>query len=176
MRLRAQLSAISTLLRAVADECSGAISIQFAIAVPLFTGLVIGAAQGGLLLFDEIELVNAAAVGSRTFALGRQAAQPYTNTIEDVANSGRLPLGTSDVTLSVGGVICTSDTTCQTALNAAHYALGVHYSPASWTTVTVTRPCPTFLPASWLALAGICLGANNVPVGFLTAQMSREVQ
>jgi Flp pilus assembly protein TadG len=183
--MKVAISAIppmKTLLHALANEDSGAISIEFAIAVPLFAGLVIGIVQGGLLLFDEIELVNATAVGSRTFALGRQPScggctpQPYTNTIKAVANSGPLPLGASSVTLSVGGATCASDAACLTALNTAYYASGAHYSPASWTTVTVTRPCPTFLPASWLAFAGVCLGTNNIPAGFLTAQMSWEVQ
>jgi Flp pilus assembly protein TadG len=65
------IAPIKTLLCALADECSGAISVQLAIAIPLFAGLVIGTVPGGILLFDEIALVNAAAAGSRTFALGR---------------------------------------------------------------------------------------------------------
>jgi Flp pilus assembly protein TadG len=176
------ITPIKALLRALADECGGAISVEFAIAIPLFTGLVIGIVQGGLVLFDEIELVNATAVGLRTFALGRQppcggcTPQPYTNTINAIANSGRLPLGAANVTLSVGGATCANDATCLTALNAAYYASDVHYSPASWTSVTVTHPCPTFLPASWLALAGVCLGVNNSPPGFLSTQMSQQIQ
>jgi TadE-like protein len=176
------IALIKTLLRSLRDEEGGAISVQFAIAVPLFTGLVTGIVQGGLLLFDQIELVNVTAVGSRAFALGRQPTcdgctpQPYTNTIKAVANSGRLPLGASSVTLSVGGATCASDAACLAALNAAFYASAGHYSPALWTTVIVTRPCPTVLPASWLAFAGVCSGANNIPSGSLTAQMSREVQ
>ena len=149
--------------------------IEFAIAVPLFTGLVIGVAQGGILFFDQIELANATAVGSRAFALGRHG-QPYTDTINAIANSGRLPLGSSNVILSVGGTICTSDATCLTALNAAYYVSGTQYSSASWTTVTVTYPCPTFLPTSWLALARVCSGTNESPPGFLTARMSQQVQ
>ena len=176
------IALIKALLRSLRDEEGGAISVQFAIAVPLFAGLVIGIVQGGLLLFDQIELVNVTAVGSRAFALGRQPScggctpQPYTNTIKAVANSGRLPLGASNVTLSVGGATCASDAACLAALNSAFYASAGHYSPASWTTVTVTRPCPTVLPASWLTFAGVCLGANNIPAGSLAAQMSREVQ
>jgi Flp pilus assembly protein TadG len=178
-KMKAAISAIApikTLLRALANECSGAISVEFAIAVPLLTGLVIGIGQGGLVLFDEIELVNAAAVGSRTFALARHTPQPYTDTINAIANSGRLPLDASNVTLSVGGTTCTSDAACLTALNAAYYGSGAHYSSASWTTVTVTHPCPTFLPTSWLALARVCSDTNNIPAGSLTAQMSREVR
>jgi Flp pilus assembly protein TadG len=177
--MKAALSAITpikALLRTLVDECSGAIPVKLAIAVPLLTGLVIGAVQGGLLLFDEIELVNAAAIGSRTFALARHTPQPYTDTIEAVVNSGRLPLGASNVTLSVGGMSCASDADCLRALNTAYYASGAHYSSASWTTVTLTQACPAFVPASWLALAGVCSGANNVLPGFLTAQISQEVQ
>lgn len=169
------IAPIKTLLRALADDCSGATMIGFVIAVPLFTGLIIGVAQGGILVFDQIELANATAVGSRAFALGRRA-QPYTNTIKAIANSGRLPLGSSNVTLSVGGTVCTSDATCLAALNTAYYVSGAHYSPASWTTVTVTYRCPTFLPTSWLALARVCSGTNESPPGFLTDRMSQPVQ
>ena len=177
-----EITPITTLLRALADERSGAISVEFAIAIPLFAGLVIGLVQGGLLVFDEMELANASAVGSRTFSFGLRpmcdgcTPQPYTNTINAIANSSRLPLGASNVTLSVGGTTCTSDAACLTALNAAYYGSGALYSLASWTTVTVTHPCPAFLPTSWLALAGVCLGTNYSPPGFLTAQMSQQVQ
>jgi Flp pilus assembly protein TadG len=178
------LAKVKTFLRGVAVDIFGTTTIQFAIAVPLFTVLVIGIAQGGLLLFDEIELTNATAVGLRTFAVARQpscrgcTATPYTSAINAVANSGRLQLGTSNVTLVVGSPSnppCTTDTSCLAALNAAHTS-GVYFSPASITTVSVTYPCPRLLPASWMALVGICAPDARRSADVLTVAMSQPVE
>jgi len=150
-------------------------AIEFAIAVPLFTAVVIGAAQGGLLVFHEIELTKAAAVGSRTFAISRWpscsgcAAQPYTNTINAIANSGSLRLRAANVTLAVSGAGCATDAACRASLNSA-YTSGGYNSAISMTTVTVTYPCPTLLPLSWVPLTGVCTAGN------LTVTMSQPVQ
>ena len=58
------IAVIKTLWRKLAYNNCGAAMVEFALAVPLFSALFIGMVQGGLLLFDEIELANAANVGS----------------------------------------------------------------------------------------------------------------
>jgi Flp pilus assembly protein TadG len=169
------INLVKALWRRLAEDRNGATAVEFAIAVPLFCTLVIGLAQGGLLLFDEIELAYAANVGSRTFATARQpltaggTATPYTATINTIANSGGLTLTASNVTLSVGGTSCGSDSICLTALNNA-YVSDAYYSTTNATSVTVTYPCPELLPLSWMPLTGVCA------TGSLSVTMSQQLQ
>jgi Flp pilus assembly protein TadG len=164
-----------SLWRRLANDRAGLTTVEFAITATMFTTVVVGIAQGGLLLVDEVELANAAGIGSRTFALARQptcsgcTARPYTNTIDAIANSGRLQLAAANVALAVGGAPCTSDGTCLTALNAAHFS-GAHYSPLSQTSVTLTYPCPKLLPSVLFDTIGAC------PSGNLSFEISQQVQ
>lgn len=176
--MRLSISVISlpkNLWRRLARDRSGITTIEFAIAVPMFTAVVVGLVQGGFLLFDEIELANAVGAGSRAFAVARQPpcsgciAQPYTNTITAVANSGSLQLAAANLTLVVGGTPCTSDATCLTALKAAHFS-GVYYSPASQASIIVTYRCQKLLPSALFEFIGVC------PGGSLSLGMSQQVQ
>jgi Flp pilus assembly protein TadG len=169
------IDAIKALWCRLAGDRNGATAVEFAIAVPLFSTLIIGIAQGGLLLFDEIELAYAANVGSRTFATARQpltaggTATPFTSTINAIANSGGLTLTKSNVTLSVGGSSCASDSACLTSLNNA-YNSDAYYSTTNATSVTVTYLCPELLPLSWMPLTGVCA------TGSLSVTMSQQLQ
>jgi len=166
---------LKKLWRELANDHAGVTTVGFAIAVPMFTALVVGTVQGGFLLFDEVELANAAGVGSRAFAVARQpscsgcTAHPYGSTINAIANSSNLQLAAANVTLAVGGTPCTSDASCLAALNAAH-SLGAYYSPSSQTSVTVTYPCPKLLPSALFDAIGAC------PSGSLSLGMSLQVQ
>jgi Flp pilus assembly protein TadG len=186
--------AIKAFWRRFADDRCGAAMVEFALAVPLFSVLFIGTVQGGMLLFDEIELANAANVGARAFAVSRQpscnptcaAATPATSTVNAIENSGSLTLGSSNITLSTGspGVACfkpgdtpsaddgTATTGCLGALNSAFNSTtqGSYYSAAGTTTVTVTYPCPEFLPLKWMPLTAVCSSGN------LSVTMSQQVQ
>jgi Flp pilus assembly protein TadG len=184
------IAVIKILLRKLADNNCGAAMVEFALAVPLFSALFIGMVQGGLLLFDEIELANAANVGSRAFAVARQptcnptcsaATAPATSTVNAITSSGSLTLGSANITLSVGSpaTACFSpgntpgsqDSTCLTALNNAFNSTnGSYYALAANTTVTVSYPCPQLLPLAWMPLTGVCTGGN------LTVTMSQQVQ
>jgi len=163
------------LWRRLAKDRTGVTTVEFAVGVLIFTALVVGTVQGGLLLFDEIELANAAAVGSRTFALVRQpsclgcTAQPYTSTIDAIANASGLELAAANVALAVGGTPCISDATCLAALNGAHSS-GAHYSPSSQTSVTVTYACPRLLPSALFDVIGAC------PSGNLSFKISQQVK
>jgi Flp pilus assembly protein TadG len=166
----------------LADDRCGAAMVEFALAVPLFSVLFIGVVQGGMLLYDEIELANAANIGSRAFAVSRQAsctptcatATPYTSTLSAIEKSGSLPLGASNVTLSVGSPAssCSTDTACLQDLNNAFNSTtqGSYFSAGGTTIVTVTYPCPEFLPLSWMPLTAVCSTGN------LSVTMSQQVQ
>ena len=169
------INVIKTPRRWFAGHRTAIAAVEFAVAVPLFTAVVIGVAQGGLLLFDEIELTKAAAVGSRTFAISRWpscpgcTAQPYTNTIDAIANSGSLRLRASNVSLAVSGASCATDAACRASLKSAYTSAGYN-TAMSMTTVTVTYPCPALLPLSWVPLTGICTAGN------LSMTMSQPIQ
>jgi Flp pilus assembly protein TadG len=169
------MSLPKNLWRRLARDRSGITTIEFAIAVLMFTAVVVGLVQGGFLLFDEIELANAVGVGSRAFAVARQPpcsgciAQPYTSTITAIANSGILPLAAANMTFAVGSTPCTSDATCLAALKAAHFS-GAYYSPGSQARVTVTYPCQKLLPSALFEFIGVC------PSGSLSLAMSQQVQ
>lgn len=173
---------VKALLRLFAKGRRRASTVEFAIAAPLFAALVVGLAQGGLLLFDEIELANAVVAGARTFAIARQppcsgcSAQPYTDTIDAITNSSGLRRSAIQVTLQVGGAPCSSDAACLAALNAAHTS-SRRFSSASQTTVTVTYPCPNLLPSSWMALTGVCTDHTySDKSGYLSVKTSQQVQ
>jgi Flp pilus assembly protein TadG len=163
------------LWRRLVRDRAGITTIEFAIAVPIFTAVVVGLVQGGFLLFDEIELANAVGVGSRTFAVARQpsclrcAAEPYTSTVNAVVDSSRLRLAAANVTIAVGGRPCTNDETCLAALKAAHFS-SAYYSPAAQASVTVTYPCPKLLPSTLFEFIGAC------PTGSLSLEMTQQVQ
>jgi Flp pilus assembly protein TadG len=163
------------LWRKLAHDHSGVTTVGFAVAVSMFTVVVVGVAQGGLLLFDEVELAKAAGVGSRTFALARQpscfrcAARPYTSALNAIANSGSLQLASANVTLAVGGAPCANDETCLAALNGAHFS-GAYYSSSSRASVTLTYPCPKLLPSTLFDATGVC------PSGNFSLTISQQVQ
>jgi Flp pilus assembly protein TadG len=178
MRVKFFVSAMSpprNLWRRLANDRAGLTTVEFAIAAAMFTAVIVGVAQGGILLYDEVELANAVGIGSRTFAVARHAscsectARPYTDTINAIANSGRLRLAAANVTVAVGGTPCTSDGTCLKSLNAAHSS-GPYYSPSSQTSVTLTYPCPKLLPSALFDTIGVC------PSGNFSFEISQQVQ
>jgi Flp pilus assembly protein TadG len=178
VRMKSAVSVMSVpinLWRKLACDRAGVTTVGFAVAVSMFTALVVGIAQGGLLLFDEVELANAASVGSRTFMVARQpscfrcVARPYTSTLNAVATAGSLQLASANVSLAVGGAPCSSDATCLAALNAAHFS-GAYYSSRSQASVTVTYPCPKLLPSALFETIGVC------PSGNLSLKISQQVE
>jgi len=193
------IAVVNTLLRRLAKDRRGAAVVEFAIAVPLFSVAFIGVLQAGLLMFDQIELANAANAGSLAFSAGRQqicstcTATPATNAISAIGNQLAFTpqqLLTVKVNLATGSpsASCYSytgtqpsasqDNNCLTALNSAYNSTGgSFYSNAAVTSVTVAYPCFQLLPLSWFALTGVCMGNSYYPTpGYIAVTMSQQVQ
>ena len=190
---------VNTLLRRLVKHRGGAAAVEFAIAVPGFSIAFIGVLQAGILMFDQIELANAANAGSLAFSAGRQqicstcTATPATNAISAIDNQLALTpqqLLTVKVNLATNSpsAVCYSfagsqplasdDANCLTALNSAYNSTGgSFYSNAAVTTVTVAYPCFQLLPLSWFALTGVCMGNSYYPTpGYIAVTMSQQVQ
>jgi Flp pilus assembly protein TadG len=114
---------------------SGASAVEFALIAPLLFVMLFGIIQFGLALNNYVELTDAVRNGGRNFAISRAAAStsPYTTTSAAISGAAaNLTAANIHLTITVDGTACTTDSGCQTALNAAAGKTAV---------VTATYPC-----------------------------------
>jgi Flp pilus assembly protein TadG len=144
-------------LLGVLKDRAGASAVEFAFLVPVFLLLAVGTAKFGLALNSYIMLTEAAADGARQLALSRGSTTPYTNAVSVVQSTAtNLTVASLTITTSVNGTSCTSDTTCQTALNSASGQPAV---------VTATYPCDL-----------VVVGVNFIPSCTLTSTTTEYVE
>ena len=151
----------------VARDRAGAAMLEFAIVLPLLIIVLVGILQLGIMFYDWVQVEKVAVIGLGTFLQNRPIPNssstcptntcpnseylcPYSNTVSTVHNSTNLPSSQLTITMSVGGTTCTSDGSCGTALCTAYSTTGP-YSEAQTASVTVSYPCLTLLPVSWVA-------------------------
>jgi Flp pilus assembly protein TadG len=129
----------------IAKDQTGAAAVEFALVAPILLVLAVGIAQFGLVLNNYVELTEATADGARQLALQRGQSTPYTTTVALVRSSApNLTSANITITTSINGTACSSDSTCQTALNSAQgqaalvratypcslSVMGVNYAPS----------------------------------------------
>lgn len=148
----------------VARDRAGAAMVEFAIVLPLLAVVLLGILQVGFFFFEIVQVQNAAAIGERQFVASRVMTAwtsgngPYSSTRNAIQGATNLPSLT--FTLSAGGTTCTNDTACSSALLAA-------YDNLETASVTVSNPCLTLLPVSWIN--------NFCPGGVLQATNTQRV-
>ena len=136
----------------VARDRAGTAMVEFAIVLPLLAIVLLGILQLGIMFYDWVQVENVAAIGLRQFLASRLTSTPYSSATTAIQASTNLPTGQLTITMSVGGTACNSDPACSTALKAANAitSTGV-YLEGQMASVTVSYPCLTLLPVSWVA-------------------------
>jgi Flp pilus assembly protein TadG len=149
----------------VARDRTGAAVAEFAIVMPVLMFGLLGVIQFGIVFYDYILVEDAAEVGERQFLQNRPfpttnsscsatcptaCFTPYTSTVSAVQNATNLPTSQLTINLSVAGAQCTSDSSCGNALCSAYSTTGSFSTAANTASVTVSYPCLTFLPVSWV--------------------------
>jgi Flp pilus assembly protein TadG len=107
-------------LRNLSRNSAGTAAIEFAFALPLFLLAALGTYQFGLTINNYLMLTDAARTGARMLALSRGSSTPYSDTVSQVQNSAsNLTSANLTIVTRVNGTACSTNSTCQTALNSA---------------------------------------------------------
>src|ERR1700674_590541 len=127
-----ELSVMTRQLLSLARDRAAATAGEFALLAPVLLVMLMGIAKFGITLNSYVMLPEAAADGPRYLAPSRGAATPYTSTVRQVTATASNLTGTLTITTSINGTACSTNSTCQTALNTA---VGLAAR------VTATYPC-----------------------------------
>ena len=98
----------------------GSSAVEFALVFPLMLTMLFGILQFGLTLNNNVTLTDAARAGVRELAIGRSSATAYNDAVNRFYGSAPgLVQANTTLTMTVNGVGCSSNATCQAALVAA---------------------------------------------------------
>lgn len=147
----------------VARDSAGSVIVEFAAVLPVLLVVLVGVLQFGLFFYQYTALTAATTAGIRQFSISRLDANGYNDTltaIQDAScnlstNSCILTITSSMITLKVNGTACTSNASCQSALQSA-YTNGYSTSSPQPITVTISYPCTLLMPTGWINLSAIC--------------------
>lgn len=99
---------------------SGASAVEFALISPLLLSIAIGSLVFAIVLNNYVLVTNASAAGVGNLIVSRGSSTPYSDTIAAVQQAApSLARADLAVTLSVDGVACADDSSCEAALGAA---------------------------------------------------------
>jgi Flp pilus assembly protein TadG len=138
----------------VVKDRTGSALVEFAIVLPVLLFLILGLAQFGMIFYNYILVTNAAATGARQLSISRLDTTVYADTVSAI-NSATTSLSGLTITMSVNGTACSTNSTCQTALQSAYTAATVPPEPVS---VTVSYTCSgnSIMPTYLINLVGVC--------------------
>jgi Flp pilus assembly protein TadG len=138
----------------VAKDHTGSVLVEFTLVLPVLIFLILGLAQFGLLFYNYILVTNAAATGARQLSISRLDTSAYTDTKSAITSAASNISGLT-ITMAVNGTTCSTNSGCQTALQAAYVAATIPPEPVS---VTVSYSCTSnsIMPISLINLTGIC--------------------
>ncbi|MGA8611909.1 MAG: TadE/TadG family type IV pilus assembly protein [Xanthobacteraceae bacterium] len=148
----------------VVKDCAGAAFLEFALVLPVLLLVMFGITTFGEIFYHYTLVTNAAAAGTRQLSVSWQDSNAYCDTENTIINAsgglggtpgstGSCPTISSDFTITIAvqpptmstpptcvatPVTCTSNSTCQSALAAAHNAGA---TPACLAKVTVQFSC-----------------------------------
>jgi len=142
----------------IRDDRGGA-AVEFGILAPLFLMLVLGIVQFALTFADYMFLTSAVMAGSQTLSVSRGITSPFTSTVNAMVASAPLLTPTqlkANITITVNGAACATDSACVTKLNSAAGDVAI---------VTARYPCDLSI-----------FGVNYVPGCTLASQVAQIVQ
>jgi Flp pilus assembly protein TadG len=134
----------------------GAAAVEFAVLLPLLLMIMTGIAQFGIALNQYVMLVNAINFGELQFSISRGSSTPYSSTVSVIQNSASTLTWASlspNITMSVGGTTCNSDTSCSALMTQG----GLQ--------VQVTGAYPVNLTVAWVPVvtfATSCSPTTNI--------------
>ncbi len=110
----------------------GIVAVELAFVLPLLLAVLFAVFEFSWFICNYLMLSNAAAVGAHVLASERGYSKPYTDAQNAIFSVVKPLTGTSTIVASIGGVKCSSDSACQTALGTMTTA------PAAGTVATVS--------------------------------------
>ncbi len=117
----------------LAADRRGSIAVEFALLMTVMVTVLFGIGRFGIALYNKIAITDAARAGVREVSIGRTSTTVYTDTTNRIKNSAPgIALTNSNITVTINGTVCTTDTTCIAAM------VGAAGMPA---TVRVQWPC-----------------------------------
>ena len=140
----------------VASDHAGSVMVEIALVLPVVLFLTLGLLQFGILFYNYVLVTRAAELGARTLSISRLDSSPYTHT-QNAITAAATNISGLTPTMSVSGTACSSDSGCQSALQAA-YSTATTTGSVQPVSVTVSFSCNSnsILPADLFNLAGVC--------------------
>jgi Flp pilus assembly protein TadG len=136
---------------------SGSSAAEFALILPVFSLLLFGIIQFGIIFNHYIELANGVAAGARTLAVARGSTSAYTDTLTAVNNAApnlntfAAPVTGQTLTVVVAGTGCSSGNQAVACANA--------FTAGATAAVTGTYPCT--LTILWLNLGSCTMTSSS---------------
>lgn len=129
----------------------GVVTIEFSLLLPVLLLILLGIVQFSWMILNFIIVAYAASVGAHQLASERGYSTPYSDTVSSITRAlGPVRTGIN-ISTSVNGAACTSDSTCQAALGTMANALVA----GSTVTVTIAHAFSPLYSGSWGSLASI---------------------
>lgn len=98
----------------------GAAAAEFALIIPVMATVLFGIVKFGVALNNNVALTDGVRASIRQFAIARSSTTPYSDAVARFNTSTPgLNQSTPQLTFSVNGTSCNSDTSCKTLLTAA---------------------------------------------------------
>ncbi|WP_175967256.1 TadE/TadG family type IV pilus assembly protein [Burkholderia sp. BCC0322] len=129
----------------------GVVTVEFSLLLPVLLLILLGIAQFSWMISNFIIVTYATSVGAHQLASERGFSTPYSDTVSSITNAlGPIRTGIN-ISTSVNGSPCTSDSTCQAALGTMANALAA----GSTVTVTIAHAFSPLYSGSWGSLANL---------------------
>lgn len=111
-------------------------AVEFALILPVLLGILFGITEFGVVMYNKIEMTDAARAAARQLSIGRSNATVRTTTLASFyAAAPSFVDGSATIATFVNGAECKTDTLCMAALNAA---------VGGQATVSVSKACRLF--------------------------------
>jgi Flp pilus assembly protein TadG len=140
----------------VAKDHNGTALVEFTFVLPVVLFLLLGMVQFGIIFYNYILVTRAAEMGARALSISRLDNNVYTD-VENTINQATSNISGVTITLAVNNPPspCTSNSSCQSALQAAYNARAVPPRPVS---VTISYGCinNSIIPAYLINMTHIC--------------------
>ncbi len=135
----------------------GAAIVEFAFVLPLLVLIITGMVQFGLALSNYVMLVNAVNAGALQFSISRASSTPYSGTktvIQQAASALSWATLNPNITMSVNGTACTTNSACSALMTKA--GLPVQVAATYPVKLVVAYKTVITFPTSCSATTNIC--------------------
>jgi len=117
-------------------DTRGSMAVEFALLLPAMTALIFGATEFGVVMYNKIEMTDAARIAVRTLSIAKSSNTAFTDTISSFnASAPGIVSPTARLDLTVNGSPCTANDTCKVLLASG---------TGGQARVVATRPCRLF--------------------------------